>query len=289
MLLIVLALFWVALLAPIAIRRLRDGGTEKSIQSFHTEHEVLSRQDYVVAPAHRLDQPDQSPPSDHLSERRPRLTVVHADDTFGTLESRSSWDEWSEDYDYDDSVRPISTVTNRYAKAYSSRPDERVATSRNDASVRPISTVGNRYAQAYSSRPDERVTTPRYEEPIRRRTMKSRRRMMFARLVLAAVVLTLVAFVTGNALLFDVAALAMIAVVIYVALAFYAVSQGYLNDSSLPIRVPQRRQLATIEPLYSQGYDRFPVHQEDEFESEFYEPEAGQQWDRQPQRRRALG
>ncbi|HVA52482.1 MAG TPA: hypothetical protein VNF05_03095 [Acidimicrobiales bacterium] len=253
-----LALFWVALLAPIAIRRLRDGGTEKSIQSFHAEHEVLSRQDYSVVPAHRLDQPDQAAPSAHLSERRPRLTVVHADDTFGSLESRSSWDEWSEDYDYDDSVRPITTSSNRYVKAYSSRPDEIFA-------------------------------TPRYEEPVRRRTMKSQRRMMFTRLILAAVLFTALAFFTGNSLLFDVAALSMIAVVIYVALAFYSVSQGYLSDSSLPIRVPQRRQLATIEPLYSQGYERSPAHYEEEFESEFYEPDWVQQWGRQPQRRRSLG
>ena len=258
MLLIVLALFWVALLAPIAIRRLRDGGTEKSIQSFHAEHEVLSRQDYSVAPAHRLDQPDQDAPSVHLSERRPRLTVVHADDTFGTLESRSSWDEWSEDYDYDGSERPPTSITNRYAKAYSSRPDEV-------------------------------VVSQRYEAPIRRRTMRSQRRMMFSRLVLVAVVLTLAALFTGSSLLFDVAALSLLAVVAFVALAFYSVSQGYLNDSSLPIRVPQRRQLATIEPLYSQGYDRISAHDEDEFESEYYEPEAGHQWDRQPQRRRALG
>lgn len=258
MLLIVLALFWVALLAPIAIRRLRDGGTEKSIQSFHAEHEILSRQDYSVAPAHRLDRPDQAAPSAHLSERRPRLTVVHADDTFGSLESRSSWDEWSEDYDYDDSVRPTTSMTNRYAKAYSSRPDEV-------------------------------VVSQRYQEPIRRRTMKSQRRMMFSRLVLVAVVLTLAALFTGSSLLFDVAALSLLAVVAFVALAFYAVSQGYLSDSSLPIRVPQRRQLATIEPLYSQGYDRFTAYDEDEFQSEFYEPEASRQWDRQPQRRRALG
>jgi hypothetical protein len=274
MLLIVLALFWVALLAPIAIRRLRDGGTEKSIQSFHAEHEVLSRQDYSVVPAHRLDQPDQVAPSAHSSERRPRLTVVHADDTFGTLESRSSWDEWSEDYDYDEAVRPTTLVTNRYAKAYSSRPDE--------ISAAP------RYEKAYSSRSEEMAAST-YEAPIRRRTMKSQRRMMFTRLLLAAVVLTVVALVTGNTLLFDVAALSMIAVVTYVALAFYSVSQGYLNDSSLPIRIPQRRQLATIEPLYGQEFDRFPTHYEEEFESEFYEPEAGHQWDREPQRRRALG
>ena len=65
MLLIVLALIWVALLAPVVIRRLREGGSEKSIQSFHAEHEVLSRQDYTVAPAHRLDVPDEAPVRDY--------------------------------------------------------------------------------------------------------------------------------------------------------------------------------------------------------------------------------
>src|ERR1039458_6563190 len=234
MLLIVLALFWVALLAPIVVRRLRDGGTEKSIQSFRAEHEVLSRQDYAIIPAHRLDQPDQPVSSSRLSERKPRLTVVHADDTFGSIESRSSWDEWSDDYayEYDDTARPVTGVSNRYA-------------------------------QAYSSRPSGPVATTRYQTPIRRRTMRSQRRMMFTRLVLVAVVLTL--------------------------LAFYSVSQGYLNDSSLPVRVPERRPLATIEPLYSQGRERYAAHYEDEFESGFYEPEADDQWGRQPQPRRALG
>ena len=102
MLLIVLALIWVALLAPVVIRRLREGGSEKSIQSFHAEHEVLTRQDYAVAPAHRLDEPDEAPVREYGGDRRPRLTVVHPDDTFADLASRTTWDEWSEDYDYDD-------------------------------------------------------------------------------------------------------------------------------------------------------------------------------------------
>jgi len=258
MLLIVLALFWVALLAPIAIRRLRDGGTDKSIRSFHAEHEVLSRQDYAIVPAHRLDQPDQVAPQDQLSQRRPRLTVVHADDTYGTLEARSSWDEWADDYEYDDSARPPSTAPNRYAKAYSSRPSEP-------------------------------VETTRYEAPIRRRTMRSQRRMMFTRLVLAAVILSAVAFFSGSSLLYDVAALSLLAVVTYVALAFYSVSQGYLNDDSLPIRVPQRRQLATIDTLYAPEYDEYAPRYEEEFESEFYEPTPGDRWGRPPRRTRALG
>ncbi|HVB51927.1 MAG TPA: hypothetical protein VND89_09355 [Acidimicrobiales bacterium] len=258
MLLIILALFWVALLAPIVVRRLRDSGTEKSIQSFHAEHEVLSRQDYTVTPAHRLDQPDWAAPPAPVSERKPRLAVVHADDTFGSLESRATWDEWSEDYEYDGAAR------------------------RNAA-------PSNRYAQAYSSRQSEPVVTSSYDPPIRRRTMKSQRCMVFTRLVLAAVVTSLIAFVSGYSLLVDIAALTWLGVVGFVALAFYAVSQGYLNDSSLPLRLPKRRDLATIEPLYAERYDRYAPHYEDEFTSEFYEPDAEEQWRRESQRRQALG
>lgn len=253
MLLIVLALFWLALLAPIVVRKFRDGGTEKSIQSFHAEHEVLSRQDYAVAPAHRLDRPDEGITSAPSSERRPRLTVVHADDTFGSLESRSSWDEWSEDYDYDD-----------------------------DAGERGVI---NHYARAYSSRPEPPVVAARYEPPIRRRTMRAQRRMVFTRLALAAVALTALAAVTHYSFFIDVAALAWLSVILFVALALYAVSQGYLEEDSLPLRLPGRRQLATIEPLYRESEDYYTPRYEDEFTSEFYEPDNEFAWRREPQRR----
>jgi hypothetical protein len=256
MLLLVLGLFWVALLAPIVVRRLRDAGTEKSIQSFHAEHEVLSRQDYAVAPAHRLGEPDQPALGTPSTEPRSRLTVVHADDTYGSLESRASWDDWSEDYEYD-ARRANAPQVNRYAKAYSSRPSELVATSE-------------------------------YRAPIRRRTMRAQRRMVFTRLVLAALLMSVVAFVSGSSFLVDVTAVAWLGVVGYIAMAFYAVSQGYLNDSSLPLRIPLRRPLATIEPLYADD-DQYESRYEDEFTSEFYQPDADEQWRREPLRRRALG
>jgi hypothetical protein len=255
MLLIVLGLFWVALLAPMVVRRLRDSGTEKSIQSFHAEHEVLSRQDYAVEPAHRLDQPDQPAPG--TASARSRLTVVHADDTYGSLESRASWDEWSEDYEYD-ARRSNGSKINRYAKAYSARPSEPVARSE-------------------------------YQAPIRRRNMRAQRRMVFTRLVLVALGMTMVAFVSGYSILVDVAAVAWLGVVGFIAIAFYAVSQGYLNDSSLPMRLPQRRSLATIESLYTGDDDSHEYRYEDDFKSEYYEPDADEQWRREPLRRRALG
>ena len=271
MLLIVLALFWVALLTPIVVRRFRDGGTEKSILSFHAEHEVLSRQDYAVAPAHRLDQPD-PPARAPETERRPRLTVVQPDDTVGTLESRSSWDEWSENYDYDDGTAREPRVANRYARAYSSRPTEPALT--------------------------------RNEPPLRRRSMRAQRRVMFLRCVAAAVVISLAAYITSAAIVVDLAALAWFGVVLFVALALYAIGEGYLDESALGLRLPslnlpslhlpslhlpQRRSLATVQPLYLGHTAEYAADYDDEFASEFYEPETDEPWRRESQTRRAFG
>jgi hypothetical protein len=253
-LLVILALFWVALLAPVAIRRLRDGGAERSIQSFHAEHEVLSRQEYAVNPAHRLDQPDEVDSEVRATGRRSRLTVVHADDTYRSLESKSSWDEWSADYEYDDEPSHDRDSMNRYAAAYSSVPNE---------------------------------TTVRrsYDQPIRRRTMKSRRQMMFVRLLLVSAALTILAFTVSYSLILDLAVASWVAIVSYVALALYSVSQGYLNESSLPLRLPQPRQLASVQRLYDAVSPRY----EDEFESEYEEDDEDDGWQRQSQPRRALG
>jgi hypothetical protein len=254
MLLIILALFWLALLAPVAIRRLRDGGAERSIQSFHAEHEVLSRQEYVVNPAHRLDQPDEDESAPGPG-RRSRLTVVHADDTYRSLESRSSWDEWSRDYDYDDDEPG----------------NERESM--------------NRYAAAYSSVPNETTVRRGYDAPIRRRSMKSRRQMMFVRLVLISAVLTILAFTMSYSLIMDFAVASWVCIVSFIALALYAVSQGYLNESSLPLRLPQPRQLASVQRLYDAVSPRY----EDEYESEYEEDDEDDGWQRQSQPRRALG
>ncbi|MGH9020248.1 MAG: hypothetical protein ACRDV0_04440 [Acidimicrobiales bacterium] len=212
MLLIVIALLWAALLAPMAIRRLRDRGTERSIESFHTEHEVLSRQGYAVAPAYRLNEPEEP-------AVRSRLTVVHADDTYRSLETKSSWDEWSEDYDYE----------------------------RAEPRVEPV----NRYASAYASVPREAV----YDEaPARaRRSMRAQRRMVFTRLVLCVAAATALAFLVSNPLLVDLAIVTWVALAGYVALALYAVSQGYLDESSLGLRRTRTRTLATVEPLHRPG------------------------------------
>ncbi len=252
MLLIILAIFWLVLLAPVAVRRLRDGGAERSIQSFRAEHEVLSRQEYAVSPAHRLDRSDEVEPVVNDSLRRPRLTVVHADDTYRSLESRSSWDEWANDYDYDDEPSRDRQM--------------------------------NRYAQAYASAPNETNVTNVYEGPIHRRSMHSRRKMMFTRLVAFTLVISIIAFVANYALVMDLAIASWVCVLSFVGLALLAVSQGFLDESSLPLSFLQPRALATVQPLYNDQY------RDDGQPDEYYDVEDDDdRWERLSQPRRAFG
>jgi hypothetical protein len=250
-LLIILGIVWVAILVPVAVRRFRDSGTEKSIHSFRAEHEVLSRQEYSVPPAHRLDPFEpQVVPRD--AQERPRLTVVHPGDTYGSLESRTSWDEWANDYDYE----------------------------REDELSRPVEAT-NRYVSAYSSVPNEQEVLNTYDPPMRAGSMKARRTSVFLMLGAAAIVLSGVNFAIGYSFIEDLAILAWVGLVCYVALALFAVSQGYLYESSLPVRIPQGRRMATVEPLYG-DYD-------DDFESEFYSESDDEQWRRDSPSRYAVG
>lgn len=252
MLLIVLALVWVVILVPIAIRHFRENGTERSIDSFHAEHDVLSRHEHSVVPAHRLDVHDSV---DHVSQdvhTRPRLTVVHADDTYRSLESRGSWDEWSQDYDYDHDQR------------FDARQEAK-----------------NRYAAAYSSVPDQRMGREYHEEPLRPHvSMKVRRTRIFLGLIVSALLFTTLAMLVGSSIVQDVAILCWLGLVGFVAVALFAVSQGYLHETSLPIR-RSRRELATIEPLR-------PLASE-EYDSEFYEQSDEGAWRRESSSHYALG
>ncbi|HVB70653.1 MAG TPA: hypothetical protein VND83_04020 [Acidimicrobiales bacterium] len=223
MVLVIIGLLWVALLAPVAIRRLRDRGGERSIESFHMEHEVLSHRGYTVSPAHRLSEPE--PERAVVDPRSSRLTVVHAGDTYGTLETRRSWEEWSEDYDYE-----------RH------EPVER---------AEPL----NRYASAYASVPREAQAYERYEPVVRRRSMRAQRRLIITALVSAVVVMTSLALLAGSSLLVDGAILTWVAFAGYAALALYAISQGWLDETSLWSGRSRSRTITSVEPLYDDTYD----------------------------------
>jgi hypothetical protein len=66
------------------------------------------------------------------------------------------------------------------------------------------------------------------------------------------------------------------------------VSQGYLNDAALKPRLPQRRTLATVKPLYRDADDSYGDF-EDELDADIYEPDLVAAWYREPERHRALG
>ncbi len=248
MILVIIGLLWVILLAPMALRRLRDRGAERSIESFHAEHEVLERQGYAVAPAHRLSEEPPAP-----APRRPQLTVVHADDTYRTLESRSSWEEWDRAYDYDDGEGAHDWTTGVEYGAGESHDGH---------------AARNRYAAAYSSVPRGQVEV---EAPaLRRRTARAQRRMVVTRLVLVVVALSALSFVVSSSILFDLAVLSWVAAAGYVALALFAMSQGYLEPRSLGLG--RRADVADLDshrdPYLRSAYEETPAEEEEWYDED---------------------
>ena len=218
MLPLIVALFWLAVLTPWAVNKFRNRRSDKSIDHFHAEHEVMSRQSYSVAPARRLDEAylyeEYAYEPLHEPERsRPRLTVVHDDDTYSTLEGRGSWEDWDRDYDYDEprtiGVPPSPHSARRYA-AYANAPAP--ATPRGYADFEPL-----------------RATTPR---PLGV-SMRVRRTRILGGLSVVALLTSGLALLVGLALLQYLAVLAWVGVAFYVAVAVVAVTQGYLEVSSL--------------------------------------------------------
>ncbi len=267
--LLIVALFWLAIGVPWGVSKYRNAHADRSIASFHAEHEVLSRQGYTVAPARRLDdaylyEEQAYEPAHPPTGGRPRLTVVHDDDTYSSLERRLSWDEWDRDYDYDEPAAVESRgvhPAHRYA-AYASSPSPDVA--------RPYtSSVASDLPHSYG---DEGWTSSR--------SMRVRRNRIAAGLVLSALALTGVNYVAGAALVQDLAIIGWIAVGAYVAAALFAISQGSLEASSLV----GRRVLAYQTPALDHG-----APAEDDFDEAVEESIADADgWGREP-RRYALG
>jgi hypothetical protein len=274
MLALIVGLFWLAILAPWAVVKFRNSRAEKSIDHFHAEHEVLSRQNYSVAPARRLDdaylyEEYAYEPEHEATRSRPRLTVVQDHDTYSSLESRATWDDWDRDYDYDQprGVGPVvdsrAYAQHRYA-AYASAPAQPVVHHR--GGYEPVLEAG--YAPLAGS-------------------MRVRRNRIFVSLGLSALVTTGLNFLIGLSLLQYLAVLSWIALVFYSAAALFAVSQGYLEVSSL---VGHRRTRA-FAPADEEEYVEDQVYDEDPayYEEEAYEQAADADRWRRESRRYALG
>ena len=269
MLALIVALFWLAILTPWAVMKFRNSRLEKSIDHFHAEHEVLSRQGYSVAPARRLDDAylyeEHAYEPEHESGRsRPRLTVVQDNDTYSSLESRTSWDEWERDYDYDEPrmLVPRSETPSHSQHRYAAY----------------VSSPGTSVTRSY--RADRSINS--YDSLTAGSSMRVRRNRIFASLVSSALFSTSVNFLVGLSLLQYVTVLSWTALVLYVATAFFAISQGYLQVNSL---LDRRANMA-----YSsdEGYD--VLYDEDSAidEEASWNSETNDEW-RRERRSYALG
>ena len=249
MLLLVLALVWVAILVPIAVRYFRDSGTERSIESFYAEREMLSRQEHLVPPEHYYERPEPPAMTQPDRARRPHLTVVHPNDTVGTLQARGTWDDWSRDYDYesDADVQRQRRDMNRYAAAYASVP-------------------GDRFGSSYN--------VP-YED---RGAMRLRRRRIFVTLLVLCLAFTALTFVSKSPALVNAAVAVWAALLSFVVLALVSLGLGYMGASN----VPETYVDAVYEPAA-------PFSSRDDDYDGYGEVASEPQWRRDAVPRRAFG
>jgi hypothetical protein len=227
MLLLVLALLWVAILIPVAVRYFRDSGTERSIESFHAERDMLSHQEHVQGSEDRNERPLPQPAFERERTGRPHLTIVHPDDTPTTLQARGSWDDWSRDYDYE--VAGQSPEVNRYAAAYAT-------------------VSGEDYNSPYS----EQVS------------MRVRRHRIFVSLLVVCLALTGLTYVFGSSSLEDVTLVAWVALFGFIELALVSLGLGYMGATSVNVEPAYSETYESVASPYGFEDEEFD---EDDFEA----------------------
>jgi hypothetical protein len=252
MLVLVLALFWVAILIPVVVRYFRDSGTERSIESFYAEREMLSRQERAAPSEDYYQRPSVAPVAERDLPGRPRLTVVHPGDTLGTLQARGSWDDWSRDNDYEEgrSAGQSMREKNRYAAAYSSVP-------------------GDGFGSGYNAPYDELST------------MRVRRRRIFVSLLVMCLLVTALTFLSSSPTLVDAAVVAWAALLGFVVLALVSLGLGYMGAPALDGDRTSTSRFSPMKPLYPDDFASFDEDEDDSNEE--------RQWQRETVPRRAFG
>ncbi len=253
MLLLVLALVWVAILLPILIRYSRDRGGERKIESYHTERETLNRQEHAAVTDAYREYPPPAPAMERERPGRPHLTVVYPDDTVRSLQARGSWEDWRRDYDYDvregrDAVR-AQLEKNRYAAAYASAPK--------DFLVDDDEPYGSLVA------------------------MQIRRRRILITLVLTCLAFTAFTLVSSSLLVEDLAVLSWAALIGFVVLGLVAIGLGYMESPFAPSYGVR----PVIETPYRPAYGR----DVEDLEEEYFDENDERTWRRETAPRRALG
>jgi hypothetical protein len=215
MTLLIVAIFWLLLFGLLGFRWTKQNRHERSIDDFQVEHKALRSQGYRVAPARMLE--DEQPLDDVMPKAaRPRLRVVRDTDTSATLAADGSWDEWSRDYEFE------APVAHQSAEPVVAK-----------AAVTPtVPTSRNRYA-AYAVAPTATTMIAPPEPPLRRVSMQQRRQRITVALVGGGLFFSVVNLLAGITMVQDLAIIDWVCFGLYAALAFYAVSQGYLEASSL--------------------------------------------------------
>jgi hypothetical protein len=211
MYIVILAVIWIAVLSPIIIRRLRDQDTDRSIVNFHERMARLGGQNPpLVAPAHRLDVSDETPPRELLEyevnppTRAPHLRVVPVNATRTQIEQEMSWDEWS--------------------IAYSDDPFEQ------SSPVRSAVSHANPRAAAYSRVPAGTVSVAApTSSPYGSRTQRMRRRNTLLSLIAAVVVSTASAAFLGSTVVEIAAMVSWFALLSFLGLMYYAMTTGLIS------------------------------------------------------------
>ena len=258
MLLIVLALLWTAVFAPIILRKVRDKDADRSIVNFHERMARLSNSAPLVAPAHRLAVNDETPPRELLEyevnppTRAPRLRVVPVDATVEQLERQQTWDEWT--------------------RAYSDDPFE------GQSSSRPAVTMGSSRAVAYSRVPVQGVNSRTPVTNYGTTSQRVRRRRTLLALSSSTLLSTFTVLLSGSIFIEMWALVSWVTLLGFLGLMYYAMSVGMLGaNAAQPMRLVNPREyeddnaeIAVNEfdlaydpraPQWDQGHDVAPYRQ----------------------------
>ncbi len=222
MLIVVLVIVWIAVLAPVAIRKFRDQDTDRSILNFHQRMAHLGRGRKIVEPAHRLAVNDEPAPL-VTAAPRPLLRVVGADE-----HEDASWEEWSRQQGDDrPSHSEAVATTPRYQTAYAHVPVE---------AAEPYVPVRSNFGS---------------------RSQRVRRRRVLFSLAGSTALSTIVALITSSLIVDAWTMLSWVALLGFLGLMYYAMSTGMLNVPVATQRfvTPRTRHSTGRHVAYEDNYD----------------------------------
>ncbi len=252
MVIAVIVIVWIVVLTPIAIRRLRDHDTDRSIVNFHEHMARLGNgTPPLVTPAHRLDVSDETPPREvreyemNPPTRAPQLRVVPVGATVRDVEQELSWEEWSlahsdEPHEAARPRRELRESTNHRAAAYAQVPTATAVL------APPVAT-----ASSFGSR-----------------SQRARRRRSLLTLATSVVISSVMAFFLSSTLIDAWALVSWVALASFLGLMYYAMSSGLMKSST---RASQASRVRLVSPRREQvvTYNEFDLafdpSEDDEF------------------------